>query len=869
MNKENTEKLISIINLLDKISERNHSNNPKYDKLKSSFSSELSRTFDTLDNQKLMFPLHCENDTRDFSANQIIDKIKKTKSFFYFNKSYSSGQDESACGDRAWVATGKGRHVPQNEGQTEKQTEEKTEHLAEALIKQISQPLSEPPKGVHAGEQRPRKEDSTERVNNNCTHFQDTHGERKKSPSIRETTNFVKGSNQDAKTNTTFSFESEGFSSPKRYTGSFHFKRKSQHEARDYFSDTELLEYNNSSRKKKNLLEMLKRQHVRKYKEKLCADFVDNSEFIGPSKKYGHVHGEVEEDEYLDHKGLGQLLEKIIEHLNINLKEAMNIYVKEINRLNKANDTLSEKLETAVENNDEQAQEIRDLNKRISQIAEEKTEMNKRIENYEFTIHKSKKLKNEGQGDNEAEGPLGLEIKNLKRELNLANSLNDKIKDEKLSLQERIKDKTDKLRREKNKLKTANDLILQNSDLLLQMQTPATFDSPSLKVASKKRACMNAVVSKMVYVPDEEITGEYILFSGNVQKRLQSEYQTEKNQRREEGAQFCTDGGMNESAGEESQLKGELKKHNITDKGWNDKRMNSSRHVHYTSLSNNPGSPRSYRSDTILDNYKRVKSKLLESNEKCYFLSKTNLELFKGLKRKRKKIDALNKQMSYLKCFVKRKEKMDRCNEYHLKQENITHTCDRMGSNKSHVPSAEEYKPAETSEHNSFVKMYNHAQGEEIQRLEKNYNNLTNEHKLLKKKYEVLYKKYARLLGKESDKSNDVAFKQHKGEETVPTESDVIHSFYVKRGHNRLGRHFQPGDSLKRPLQQGDNLINYIKAKVIHRKNLHVRKFRNYTEEGNDYSDVQFYVSNEILRNMDVKDIVNIRYIYSHGEGPG
>ncbi|GAB66071.1 hypothetical protein PCYB_082320 [Plasmodium cynomolgi strain B] len=509
MNKENTEKLISIINLLDKISERNDAKNPKYDKVKSFFSSELSKTFDTLDNQKSMFPLHCENDTRDFSAKQIIDKIKKTKSFFYFNKSYSSERDESTCGDRAWVATRKGGDVPQNEGQTEQQTEHQTEPLREPPSKplreppneppneppseppseQLSEQLSESPKGAHAREQRSRKEDSTERVNNKCTHFHDIHGEGKKSTSITETTGCVKGSNQDSKTNTTFSFESEGFSSAKRYTGSFHFKRKSQHEPRDYFSDTELLEYNNSSRKKKNLLEMLKRQQVRKYKEELRADSVDNSAFIAPSKKCGRVHEEVEADEYLDHKGLGQLLEKIIEHLNVNLKEAMNKYVKEINKLNKANDTLSRKLETAVENNDEQAQEIRDLNKRISQIGEEKTEMNKRIESYEFTIHKSKKLKNEGQGDNEAKGALEMEIKNLKRELNLANSLNEKIKHEKLSLQEKIKNKTDKLRREKDKLKKANDLLLEKSNLLVQLQTPVTFDVPSLKVASKKM-CM-------------------------------------------------------------------------------------------------------------------------------------------------------------------------------------------------------------------------------------------------------------------------------------------------------------------------------------------------------------------------------------------
>eukprot|EP00366_Plasmodium_knowlesi_P001275 XP_002258772.1 hypothetical protein, conserved in Plasmodium species [Plasmodium knowlesi strain H] len=732
MNKENTEKLIRIISLLDKISERNDAKNPKYGKLKSFFSSELSKTFDTLDNQKSVFPLHCENDTRDFSTNQIIDKIKKTKSFFYFNKSYSSERDESSCGDRAWVETGKRGGVPQNETQTEQQPE--------PLNGLLGGLISEPPTGAHTREQRPRKEDSTERVNNKCTHFPDSHGEEKKWPSIRETTGCVKGSNQGAKTNTTFSFESEGFSSPKRYTGSFHFKRKSQHEPRNYFSDTELLEYYNTNRKKRNLLEILKKQQVRKYKDKLCEHYVDNPLFIATSKKYGNVHDDVEADAYLDHKDLGQLLEKILEHLNVNLKEAMNIYVKEIKKLNKANETLSRKLETAVENNDEQAQEIRDLNKRISKIGEEKTEMNKRIEGYEFTIHKSKKLKNEEQNDKEENGALDMEIKNLKRELNLANSLNDKIKDEKLYLQERIKNKEDKLRREKD------------------------------KVASEKCACMNAAVSKMVYVPNERITVEYILLSENIQR---SSTKTKKGGRR----------------------------FSVLHRRRNE-RINS------------------YRSDTILDNYQRVKSKLLESNEKCYFLSKTNLELFRGLKKKRKKIDTLNKQMSYLKYFFKEREKMDRCNEYHLKQENSTHKCDHMESNKSYAPCAEEeYKSTPTNEHNSSAKMRDHEEGGEIQCLEKNYYNLNNEHKMLKKKYELLYKKYVRLLGKGSNKSNELAFKRQKGEENVPTQSDVIHSFYMKRGQDNLGR----------PFHQGNNLINYIKAKVIHRKNLHDRKFRNYT----------------------------------------
>lgn len=69
-----------------------------------------------------------------------------------------------------------------------------------------------------------------------------------------------------------------------------------------------------------------------------------------------------------------------------------------------------------------------------------------------------------------------------------------------------------------------------------------------------------------------------------------------------------------------------------------------------------------------MDNFERMKKKLFESNERCYILSKTNLQLFKGIRNRKKKIYTMNREMSNLKhILLKGKEGMSRCTLLDLK----------------------------------------------------------------------------------------------------------------------------------------------------------------------------------------------------------
>ncbi|SCN12169.1 conserved Plasmodium protein, unknown function [Plasmodium malariae] len=734
MNKENTKKLISIINVLDKLSEHNEGKDESCHKLKSFFSSEFSKTYDSLENEKSLFPLYYEKDKLDSNVNKIINEIKTTKSFFYFNKSNSQEKEESENSDKKYNTT-------------------KSCHLNDG------------------GEIYNKEYNIDENINNSYEHFNGTSLDIMNS-AVLGGKESLKKTNYTDKINKTFSSSYDEFSFIKLQTGSFMSKRNSLNMFRNYFSDTELLSFNNCYKKKRNLKRMLrKRETVKCNNVKLNVNSIKKSEFIANPKKYKTIRGNMDEGldeyEYLDHNDIGQLLEKILEHLNINLK-------KTINKLNKTNYTLNNKLETAVENNDEQEQEIRDLNKRISQITEQKTEMNKIIESYEFRISNSKKLKNEQQSDGKQRNALEQDIKNLKRELNIANSLNDKIINEKLLLQEKIKKKNNKIRMEKNKLRTANDLILEKSNLLLQLQLANGIHAPSVSTRMTYKGCKER----------------------------------------------------------ERTIPCKTKKKIIN----------------------------RYRSDTILDNYERIKNKLFESNEKCYFLSKTNLELFKGLNIKKKKIDILNKKMSYLKYFMKAKEKLNNQHSHELKEyknevEN-SHNSD-CSSEKEEIKKliCEKKEFTEVNEYEEHK--LDNKQKERIKSLEKILNSITNEHNLLKKKYEMLYKKYLRLLKKNTCKNKDFTFIEKKKEDISPA-VDVIHSFYLKKKENNLKKNYQ----------RGNKLINYIKGKVIDKKHVRIGKFRNY-KEYNDYGDIEFYISNQILRWININEITDIRYIYSYGNATG
>ncbi|EUR71869.1 hypothetical protein PFBG_02895 [Plasmodium falciparum 7G8] len=156
-------------------------------------------------------------------------------------------------------------------------------------------------------------------------------------------------------------------------------------------------------------------------------------------------------------KGKGKLHSFVIDYLLYHLQ----IKSYNINKLCKLNDTLSGKLENALENNDEQAQEIRDLNKKIHIIKEQKTEMNKIIEDYEFQTVNRKKLENSQQNYIKERDKLDDEIKYLKNELNMMKSTNLKIKEEKLLLKDKFKKYKGKYHNQKEKLQNANELILE------------------------------------------------------------------------------------------------------------------------------------------------------------------------------------------------------------------------------------------------------------------------------------------------------------------------------------------------------------------------------------------------------------------------
>ncbi|SBS88079.1 conserved Plasmodium protein, unknown function [Plasmodium ovale curtisi] len=789
MNKENTEKLIRVINLLDKVCEYNETKDGSLDKLKSFNSSELSKTFGSLENHKFLFPLNYEKDTLDSNVNKIINDIKTTKSFFYFNKSRSDEKEESE-GDHFRKTTR--RDIDSSKSSVKRRP------LVEEVLKKGKNDSKEHITSENGADENDANENGENENARRCDTSVGGEMINAKTTFPEEPYDSPEKRNYIDKVNAIYSYYDDKFSFVKVQTDNFTSKRDSFNVLRDHFSDSELLSFHNSNKKEQKLRNMLRKKGMNaRDGDILNRDSSGSSEFIAHARTYKNVRSDIDEaDEYLDHKDTGQLLEKVIEHLNIKLKDTICRYLKEIKKLNKANCTLSNKLENAVENNDEQAQEIRDLQKRICLIKEQKTEMNKIIEGYELQMDLSKKLTNEQKDEGKNRIALEQEIKNLKRELNLANCLNDKMKDEKLLLHEKIKNKDNKLKREKHKLRTANGLISEKSDLLVQLQLGNNVDISHKECIERKHTTACKTKNKII---------------------------------------------------------------------------------------------NRYGSDTILDNYERIKNKLFESNEKCYFLSKTNFELFKVLKKKKKKIDTLNKEMSYLRCFMMGRGNPINSYSHHMKEERIS---DAMNPNYTEDSRPNEHASTlvrkkrrillnlcETGEMNTVnitsetdITEKVHIRGEtdingkaelseeKIRSLDNDLRTITSEHELLRKRYELLYVKYIRLLKRESRKNKDFTFIEEKKKEILSPKCDILHSFYFKKGKTMFNQNHR----------RNNKLIDYIKAKVIYRKQNGKNEYGNYKESSDcgdcgDYGDVEFYISNEILRRMDVKDIVNIRYIYSYG----
>ncbi|ETW18300.1 hypothetical protein PFFVO_02816 [Plasmodium falciparum Vietnam Oak-Knoll (FVO)] len=761
MNKENIEKLINIINLLDKISEnKRDKNNYGEHNVNKSLSSELSKTLDSLEYRKSLFPLCDEKEKVNSNVNKIISNFKTTKSFFYFNKSSSLNMGEDMDEN---MDENMDKNIDKNIDTNMDENIYSNKHLRKNIYL-----LSSNVKSSHIKKDNKNIMKYTNNVNiNDNDIYLNTNQKNVKYNYL----NVIQLNEKKYKRENSFSSSSTIFSFIKLKTDNVIEQRNTSNVLRNYFSDTELLSYNNNHKSKYNLLKMLKRDELKKYEQEKFK--VQNKGRQNQVEKEELM--EELEDGCIDNNTTGLLLEKIIEHLNINLKHILNNYKKEINKLCKLNDTLSGKLENALENNDEQAQEIRDLNKKIHIIKEQKTEMNKIIEDYEFQTVNRKKLENSQQNYIKERDKLDDEIKYLKNELNMMKSTNLKIKEEKLLLKDKFKKYKGKFHNQKEKLQNANELILE------------------LKLAQNEQ-----ITEKNLNIINNEYSKQRDIFPYEKKRKI------------------------------------------IINR---------------------------FRSDTIMDNFERMKKKLFESNKRCYILSKTNLQLFKGIRNRKKKIYTMNREMSNLKhILLKGKEGMSRCTLLDLKEN--TAGLGTSNSNVSYNGLCKRCCKLKDENDTISEKSYNNKICNNIideKMLYENSSNFdlilnrkNNEYNLLKDRYDVLYKKYIKLLTTYSCKNEDFTFIKTKTQEEMIPKKDVFHSFYVKNTKNNI----------EKCHSKDNKLISYIKAKVVNKKDICKKKFKHYTES-NNYRDLEFYISNQILNKLDMKDILNIRYVYSYGNKNG
>ncbi|EUD72559.1 hypothetical protein YYG_02460 [Plasmodium vinckei petteri] len=788
MNKENTEKLIQIINLLDKLCECNEGKTEGCKRLKPFVSSDISKTFNSLEYNNSLFPLNYEQNSLNSNTNKIINEIKISKTLFFSNKSNSNEKNKlsykkiiSGCkDDNNNVDTD---IIDRGKSEIGNNSVNNTKDYME-YVYNGSTPIN-----IKQNNDLHNKPSYDSKLNSNSN-----------KRIIDMKNNYILGDDSNYDKNLSiYSSSNCMFPIYKWHTYNLISKKKAFNILKGNLSDSELIAFNNSNENKKRIMKMIKhKKKIVKYTDKLLnEDSLESSGQIAHLRKYNHDSLGIGQNYDIDQKHTQQMLENIIHKLNTNINGIINKYKNKINMLNRSNANLSRKLEDAVEHNDDQVQEIRDLNKIITEMKGEKIEMNKIIEGYEFDMNKSKKLIKEEESNEKQKNILEREIKNLKKELSIANSLNDKIKDEQLLLQEKIQEKNKKIHATKHKIRASNASVVEENEILLPLELK---DKAFRSYVTHARSC--------IYV---------------------------------------------------------------------------------------------YRSDTILDNYLRIKNKLLESNEKCYFLSKTNFELFKELKKKKKKIDSLNKKISYLKDFASKMKKVETPYLHLTKEEPISSIIKRKVGYLS--PSKYEPNIKISRKRKSLVQLYNRNQSFEVdsnrdkkvEGIKKLLKNLNNENNLLKNKYEMLYKKYIRLLKKlrENKEFTFIEEKKIKTTKEIFPESDVIHYFYLK-----------PKDTdIRKKHSQNNKIANCIKVKAVDKTKNNLLQYRNYKgiahiqnrkttkvifckfitnihfclfsfyinnsthpQDDENYSDVEFYISNEFLKRMDVKDILNIRYIYSYGD---
>ncbi|CXI75032.1 conserved Plasmodium protein, unknown function [Plasmodium berghei] len=755
MNKENTEKLIKIINLLDKLCEYNEGETDGCKKSKSFASNEISKTFNSLEYNKSLFPISCEQNSLVSKTNKIINEIKISKTLFFSNKSHSNEKNKLSYKKSI------NSYKDDNNNVDTDIIDRETSEIGNNSIKK-----SKSYKEYIENENTSINIKYNNDLHNKPSYDSNFNSIRKKKIIDMKNNYFLRDNSNCDKIFSIYSSYDCMFPIFKCHTYNFMSKKKTLNVLKVNLSDSELIALNNSNENKKKILKMIKhKKEIINYTDKILnEDSLENSEHIVHLRKYNHSSFEIGQDSEIDQKRTHQMLENIIHKLNTNINGIINIYKNKINKLNRSNVNLSRKLEDAVEHNDDQIQEIRDLNKIITTMKGEKIEMNKIIEGYEFDMNKSKKLIKEEENNEKQKNILEREIKNLKKELNIVNSLNDKIKDEQLLLQEKIQEKNKKNNTKKHKIKTSNASVVEKNEI------PLPIELKDKKVQNEKKNTIQLKIKK-----------------------------------------------------------------DIIDR---------------------------YRSDTILDNYLRIKNKLLESNEKCYFLSKTNFELFKGLKKKKKKIDSLKKKVSYLKHFAMEMKKVEIPYLHLEKEEPISSII------KSRVdylsPSKYEPNVKISRKRKSLVQLYNTNQYIEVDNnrdknfegLKKRLKNLNNENNLLKNKYEMVYKKYIGLLKKlrENKEFTFIEEKKIKKTKELFPKPDVIHYFYLK----------QKNTDIRKKYSQDNKIENCIKVEAVDKTKNNTLQYRNY-KDGENYSDVEFYISNEFLKRIDVKDILNIRYIYSYG----
>ncbi|KEG03436.1 hypothetical protein YYE_01460 [Plasmodium vinckei vinckei] len=150
----------------------------------------------------------------------------------------------------------------------------------------------------------------------------------------------------------------------------------------------------------------------------------------------------------------------------------------------------------------------------------------------------------------------------------------------------------------------------------------------------------------------------------------------------------------------------------------------------------------------------------------------------------------------------------------------------------------------------SLVQLYNTNQSFEVdsnrdkkvEGIKKLLKNLNNENNLLKNKYEMLYKKYIKLLKKlrENKEFTFIEEKKIKMTKEIFPESDVIHYFYLN-----------PKDTdIRKKHPQDNKIASCIKVKAVDITKNNPLQYRNYKDNEN-YSDVEFYIANEFLKRMD------------------